>query len=383
MTNTRKFLPTAALLGSLLLLAACKLTTNGNSLPSGPSGGNSAEYLFVSSQDTVWSYSVDSTTGALGAATAVSGPHVSEGMVANPAGSYLYVSDSINDEVNVYSVSSSGVLNPISGSPYAVGTVPSGNSMVAAAGLAVDSTGTYLYAADYQNNAIAGFSITGSTGALTSLGTPVVNAGGPAHIVIDSTNNYLYTSDYNSGVVGGVTAYTLNSSNGVLTPVPGFSPFTTVGDGGPFGLATTGGFLYVGESLANSVAQFSITNGTGGLLPITTAIASGNSPAGMAVTPNGKYLYVANANDTTISGYSVGSTGALTALSGSPFAASSNPYYLKIDPSGAFLYATNLSAGTITGFTINSSTGALTQFSGSPTSVGINPTSLAVVAVSQ
>ncbi len=383
MTKAKKFAPLAALTLSLLILAACKLTTNGGSLPSGPTG-TTAEYLFATSNNTVWSFTVDPTTGALGAATGVSGPALGEGIAANPAGTYLYVSDSVNDEIDAYSIGSSGVLTQLANSPFAVGTVPSQNSTVAAAGLAIDSTGSHLYAADYLNNAIAGFSITSSSGALSSLGTPVVNAGGPAYLVIDPTNSYLYASDYASGAVGGVSAYTLTGSTGALTPVPGFSPFTTVGNGDPFGLATTGSFLYVGEKNANSVAQLSIVNGTGGLTQIAAAIGAGNSPLGMAVTPNGHYLYVANGGDSTISGYSVNSsTGALTALNSSPFAATSSVGYLAVDTSGAFLYASNPGDGTITGFTINSSTGALVQFTGAATSLGTNPQTLTVATVPQ
>ena len=182
----------------------------------------------------------------------------------------------------------------------------------------------------------------------------------------------------------------MNSSSGALATVSGSSPFNTVLNGGPFGLATTGAYLFSSENsqIANSVAGLSITSGTGGLglipgSPFPTGAVSGNEAAGVAVTPSGKYLYVANSTENSISAYSISSSnGALTALNGSPFTVTSEPWALVIDSTGSFLYASNPNDGTITGFTISSSTGALARFSGTPTAIGNAVVPLTIATVS-
>ncbi len=383
MIKLKKFAPAVVLLGAMLTLVACKLTTSGAG-PAPPPGGSN-EYLFATSNNTVWSFSINTTTGALGTATSVSGPSLSQGIVANPGGTFLYVSDTYMNQVDVFSISSTGVLSQINGSPYTVGSAPTGNTTTQfAAGLAMDSAGKFLYATDLTNNDVAGFT-TNSDGTLSVIAnSPFPTSIEPANVVVDPSNQFVYVSDFGSGVLGGVSAFTLNSSSGALTPAPGFSPFTTVAFGEPLGLATIGQSLYVSENsaTANSVASLSIIGGTGGLFPIAPALAAGSQPAGIAATPSGKYLYVANSGETSISGYSVDpTTGALTALNNSPFPATVAPWYLTIDPSGSFLYASNPNDNTITGFTINSSTGALTQFSGSATPAGTVPVSLTTATV--
>jgi DNA-binding beta-propeller fold protein YncE len=58
--------------------------------------------------------------------------------------------------------------------------------------------------------------------------------------------------------------------------------------------------------------MYSINASTGALTSITTAIASGANPYGVAVDPTGRFVYVANITSSTVSMYSLGY---LTALS--------------------------------------------------------------------
>jgi 6-phosphogluconolactonase (cycloisomerase 2 family) len=378
-SQAKKFAPLVILLSAMLALAACKLTTNGNSLTIPPAGNT--EYLFATSNNQVLSFSVNITTGALGAPASVTGPALSQGIVANPAGTFLYVSDSSLDQVDAYSISSTGTLAQV-GLPYGVGA--QGGNQQTAAGLAMDPAGKFLYATDLGNNDMAGFTVNSTSGALTAIsGSPFPAGLQPPNIVVDASGKFAYVADFGN-VLGGVFGFTLNSAGG-LTPVPGASPFDTGISSQSAGVATTGSFVYVTEQSSSVVVGLSIDSATGGLTTIPgSSLATGSQPAGVAVTPSGKYLYVANSGGTTISGYSVDSTtGVLTAIAGSPFAATVAPWYLAVDPSGSFLYATNPNSGdnTITGFTINSTTGALTQFTGAATAAGTHPVALTVVTV--
>ena len=366
-------------------LAACGAGSGGGTIIT-PPPASSAPYLFTASNGQVWSFAVNSSTGALGSGTsvAVSGL-LSQGIVADPAGKFLYVSDAAADQVHVFSISSNGSLTEIGGSPYTVGT-PGGQT--SASGEAMDSNGKFLYVTDLSNNDVAGFTVNSSTGALTAMNPATFPTGTtPVQVVVDSSNSYVYVSDYND-VLGGIFAFSLDSTSGVLTPVPGSSPFSLPTlNAGAIGLATTGQYVYVAEQNYGNVAGLSIISGTGGLNTlISSPFAAGNGPTGVVIAPSGKFLYAANYTDATISAYSVDSTaGGLTAVTNSPFTATAAPWYLAIDPSGKFLYATNpgSSDNSISGFTINTSTGTLSQFSGSPTAAGTQPVALTVVNVPQ
>ncbi len=310
--------------------------------------------------------------------------------MADPAGKFLYVSDSENDSVHVYAIGSNGGLTEISSSPYTIGSIPPCDDTQV--GLAMDPAGKYLYATDQVNDDIVGFTINGTTGALTSMGAPVPTSTAPAQVTVDASGQYVYVADFGD-LVNSVSAYTIASGTGALTPVTG-SPFSSELNGqgdGPLGLATASTFLYVTEQNAvgnHSVAAMTIL-GSGSPPGSLTAMsgspyAAGNAATGVAIAL-GKYLYVADNNDKTISGFTIGGgSGALTSM-GSAFASSAAPWYLAVDTSGKFLYATNPGSGddNITGFSINSSTGALTQFSGTPAAAGTKPYALTVVNVPQ
>ena len=146
---------------------------------------------------------------------------LSQGIVADPAGKFLYVSDAVTDQVHVFSISASGGLSEISGSPYTVGT-PGG--LTSAPGMAMDSAGKFLYVTDLSNNDVAGFTVNSSTGALTAMNPATfATSTTPVQVVVDSSNKYVYVSDYND-VLGGVSAFSLDSTSGVLTPVGALRP---------------------------------------------------------------------------------------------------------------------------------------------------------------
>jgi 6-phosphogluconolactonase (cycloisomerase 2 family) len=359
--------------------------------PTGPSGnGNSNEYLFATSGSQVFSFNINTTTGALSSGTSVSGPQLSEGIVANPAGTFLYVSDAYNDQVDVYSISASGTLSTISTSPYTVGSAPTNNtSLLTATGLAMDPLGKYLYATDFNNNAVAAFTVNSSTGALTPITNSPFPAGTqPQNVIVDPTGSFAYVTDFGD-FSGGIFSFTL--SGGAPTAIPGYSPFDTVLRGTPAGMATTAGYLYLTEQAVGEVDGLAIGgNGALSLVPSSPISTGGTRPTGVviATTTSGKYLYVANAGTgnaatpSSIAAYSINSsTGELTPLANSPFATTVSPFYLAVDPSGSFLYATNPNDNTITGFTINASTGALVQLSGSATPAGTLPVSLTTATI--
>ena len=88
---SKQFAPIVLLSAALLSFAACKLTNYNPGTTPPPTG--STEYVFATSQNQVWSFAVNSSTGALSSGSSVTGPQLSEGIVVNPTGKFLYVSD--------------------------------------------------------------------------------------------------------------------------------------------------------------------------------------------------------------------------------------------------------------------------------------------------
>src|SRR5262249_25728588 len=129
----------------LLSLAACGGASHigetlggcGNNCPPNP------EFLYATSPDHVLAFTIDQSTGALSTSVVVAGPNQSTGLTGTPTLGHLYVSDFLNDAVDGFSINAStGALTPITDSPFFLGGTPPG-----AGGLSpFVSAGQYMYA---------------------------------------------------------------------------------------------------------------------------------------------------------------------------------------------------------------------------------------------
>ena len=230
-------------------------------------------------------------------------------MVASLNGQ-LYVSDFLNDAVDGFSINaSSGALTAVTGSPFAVGSTPPG-----AGGLTAPQDG-YLYVTDLNAGTVAGFQYDFSNGTLTPVpGSPFPSGDTPVQAV-QAGGLFLYVSDLNDSA-GGISAFAINQQNGSLSPIFG-SPFPTGAPGsfpGPSAMvvSSNNNFLYValaGTANANNqIAAFSINQTTGSLTPLLQSpFLTGNDPLQMAYVPftatDVGFLYTANIQDGTISAF--------------------------------------------------------------------------------
>jgi len=322
------------------------------------------EFLFTDANTSVGSYSVDMSTGALSEIGYVPGNHNGFGIAANPSGTFLYTDDIDDDGIGVFSISVTGSLSPINGSPFAM---PSGWSQIDVDSMAIHPSGKFLYVPDSASNQVVGFTIDGTTGALSQMSAPFPTGAGPQQVAIDPTGSFLYTSDYNDPN-GGISAFTIDTSSGALTTIVG-SPFPTGIAYGPDGLVVhpSGKFLYVSLPYDNSLAEFAIDGTTGALTPLAGSpfIISQSAfviALSITTTPSGNFLYALGSQNAEVYGYSVdASSGALTSLAGSPFNISVATLMstLQVDPSGKFLYV-GVETGGMEAMNIDDTTGALT-----------------------
>jgi probable HAF family extracellular repeat protein len=230
------------------------------------------------------------------------------------------------------------------------------------AGQAAAQDTEYAYAVNVQTNAIDGYRINGSTGALTPLAGSPFAAGkaGATTVAIDQHRGYLYVTKQ-FAEDNDVAGFRIDWRTGALSPLSG-SPFTA--GSGPTAVAVDplGQFVYVANLGSNNVSGFRIVPETGNLIALSgSPFAAGNSPNAIAIDPSGSYVYVANSIDNTISAYAIDrTTGGLSALTGSPFATGTGPLSIAIDPLSQYLYASD-TIGEVYSYDINSSTGALSE----------------------
>jgi 6-phosphogluconolactonase (cycloisomerase 2 family) len=227
-------------------------------------------------------FSIDPTRGLL---TAVSGsPFAFASLVApnpqflvvSPTAGFLYVSNGVSHTISAFSIGTGGALTELALSPFSFRA----GATVTAAGLAIDPTGQFLYAADSANNAIASFSIAGDGTLTEGAGSPFAAGTKPVAVAVDSTSTFVYSANQGSNDVSAFKA-----TSGALTQVAG-SPFAveptgSVGTPQPSFLTVdvSNTFLYVANFGSSSISVFGIKSSDGTLGLIT------NSPFVQAIAP--------------------------------------------------------------------------------------------------
>jgi 6-phosphogluconolactonase len=386
--------------------AAATTVSSGSAVNLTVSSGPATSFAYVSNvgDGTISAYSINSSTGAL--TPLASSPIVVSGAGTNglaeikvdPSGKFLFVPNTnvvgnvLTSDVYAYAISASdGSLTAVAGSPFPAG--------VGAISLAFDATGTHLYTANsFDNNGvgqgtISAYSMDTSTGVLTPLAnSPYTIAGtSPNPTQIVRAGNFLYVTDQNNNCV---EVFAIASGTGALTQnVPG-SPFAT--DVGPFSLAVdpSGSVLYTNNSGpvppgqfqgAGSMSAFTINSTTGALTPVAGNPLPISATNDIAIDPSGKFLLLTESSfSPLVNGVSVypinKTTGALgTLVAGSPFASGgTNAFSVSIDPTGQFVYVGNDQSANLSEFTLNTTTGALTPVAGSPVAAGNLPDFIAI-----
>lgn len=334
----------AFLCGSALLLAGCGDFFNKDG--GGGGGSTVGSYAYVGTQTgTLVGYSV-SSTGAL--ATLSGSPSqfataAINSLVVTPSNAFLYAGVA---GIGVYALginSGTGVASLINTSALVQDVSPSA--------LTVDPSGKFLLVAGLANGAAAvGEYAINSDGTLSEVqGSPVTItfASGTdttnvsvQNIVVAPNSSYVFVT---LGQLG-VAPMPFNTSGSLSANTQILGPRATSGIANQdLGLAVnpTSSAIFVGETNVG-VRVFSVAGNT--FTEISgSPFAAGGQPRSITLDSTGDYLYVANATDNTISGYTVLSSGSLTALSGSPFSSvGGQPFAITLDQSKKFLLSANL-----------------------------------------
>ena len=303
---------------------------------------------------------IHGATNAVGTAASFSYPR---GVVSDRKGN-LYVADNNNNLIRKI-VISTGVVTTLAGT-YTSGSA-NGTGTAATfkypTGLAIDTSGTNLYVADYGNKMIRKIQI--STGIVSTLAghlfdyPAVINIGGsgtaaffggPQGLVMDPAGTHLYVADTEWNLIRQIIISTgaVSTLAGIDQPGTGFpnpnnygyldAPGTGAMFFLPSGIAIdpTGTNLYVADSYNNLIRKIVISTGVvstvagstisggGGTDPQFSGIyfangtgtaASFSRPVGIATDPSGTNLYVTDQNNSMIRQIAI-SSGAVTTLAG-------------------------------------------------------------------
>lgn len=214
-------------------------------------------------------------------------------LAMDAAGSYLFAANSGSFDISVYSINAStGALTQIGQN------IPIGMS---ALNMKMSASGNFLYVTGQgPTGLIQAFSFNPSAvspaSPLQAVPTsPYVTGNDPAGLAISSSGSFLYTANK---VDSTISEFTINS-DGSLTAIAG-SPIGTPYNN-PISLLfdTAGKYMFVANQGSNNLSVFTVGS-SGGLNAQSNAqYASNAGPSFLAIDPSGKYIFVGNQSSPT------------------------------------------------------------------------------------
>jgi len=231
-----------------------------------------------------------------------------------------------------------------------------------------DPTGSYLYLADATDSRIDVFTIDSSSGTLTLLQSfSTAGVIQPWNLAMDGLGRYLYATQGNASGEGQSMAVFPITAGALSTgSTQAFNMWQLQGElTGTYMVGVDGQTGLTGDNKPSDPDVYVFQIKSGGALSQLAKYPtpSGNGPIGVAVSPNGKYVYDFNLSTSTgADGPLDGfsfSGGVLQPLANAPFTALTNPGSGYFDQSGAYLFFR--ASGAIGVFNIDTTTGAPSQ----------------------
>jgi 6-phosphogluconolactonase (cycloisomerase 2 family) len=296
---------------------------------------------------------------------------------AAPPHEVVFVTNS-NHTIGIYSTGSSGKL-------VSHGTATIGASGVPY-GMAVAPNGRSLYVGVYAGGAgsIYAYSI-GAGGTLRQIGS--ISRAAPVALAVSRDGKYLYAI---SETAGSLSSFAIGHGG-----MPSNTPAVTVKTGqapDAIAVAPNGRYVYVADQFGSgsgggAISQYTVGSG-GRLTPDhTPAVASGNQPDGIVISPSGRYVYVSNFTGSAgVSQYTVGHTGMLSLDKVPAVKAGLTPHGIAISPNGRAVYVATENQtpgskattrpGGVSQYTVSKSSGMLTSAHPSAVTAGLGSFSL-------
>ncbi len=316
-------------------------------------------HMYVAQQDDdlISIYTVDPDTGALSLQEDVAVEGGPAPLALSPNKELLYVGLRGTQQIATYRVESP------SGRLSVVGSVPLQGEPVY---VATDRTGRYILSAYYYQS-------TAAVHAVDQRGVPTFppvewrfTAHGAHAMLTDRSNQFAYVPHIANRGPNAIFQFGFDEQSGRLTPAepPMHSPSEYLG---PRALAfhPTLAVVYFSDEQGCSVTAYTINSSSGVLTPFQTisTLPSGysgmNTCSQIHITASGKFLFAPNRGHNSIASFLVdGSTGRLTAAG--RVGTEPVPRAFGVDPDGRFLYAAGQQSSRLASYRIDQMSGELT-----------------------
>lgn len=300
--------------------------------------------------DTTEAVTVPVSPATISLADTITGVGHPNGVALTADGKNLYVSGTVPNPPGRLQI---GVVSQIDTATDTVtgSTVTDNGTYGPAFGIAVNSTGTTVYATSVDGGRVYAINTADHTYTTVSVGTH------PYGVAVSPDGTLAYVTNFDDNTVS-----VINTATKTVTDT-----ISNVGEN-PIGVAFSpdGRYAYVADNLSPAGnGDVSVINTK--TKTLTTTIPVGVSPDGVAISPNGKLVYVANQEDNTVSVINT-ATDAVTAT----VAVGAGPYAVAFSPDSSVAYVTNFDDGSVS--LIYTATNAVAD----TISVGAHPISVAV-----
>lgn len=350
-------------LGLGLALTSVFITGCGSSNTFNPAPPNpvSTEFIVVPSGGSS-SVSVKRVNLADGTTTDVGNTNVGLTPVmvkTHPGAPFVYVANGTDDTISAFSMSTSGTLTEIAGSPFATtGGLRS---------LGIHPGGGFLYAAGSAQVSTFTVGQDGALSARTDVALPNGGASTSPMVFYNNPSSQLLLIIAAGGANASLNHFNVNA-NGSLSAGGSIQSVGTSFDG----LTThPNGFLVATRETANAnesqVVSFNISNQA---LPVETSTANLAFDCGGVVGTSNGGLYVGSDSSNQLAGFSLNQNGAFAALNGSPYTIDHVSNFVALDPTQSLLFAVSNLPAAVSAFGFNGD-GSPNKANGSPFSGGL------------
>lgn len=236
-----------------------------------------------------------------------------ESVAVDQLGKFVYAYDGIDGALYAFNIQAgTGQLTAVTGSPFAAGA--SGAMSAAPADrIAISQNDNYLYVG--TGSGIDAYSIS-SSGALTMVsGSPFGVSAGAGLALVAPSSGYLYETIGGVSNPPGIYGYSIESSSGALTSISG-SPFGTSCGSMNLTSPASGNFLF-----GTGCGMYQISASTGALTFLAAdpeAANSDNSDSWAVFDPNGAFVWILTEQapcfqcQVGVDAYQVNSSGSMT-----------------------------------------------------------------------
>jgi DNA-binding beta-propeller fold protein YncE len=236
------------------------------------------------------------------------------------------------DEIAVFNTAFDGTATELAGSPFPVGTHPTGAGI---GGFAFAPDGDRAVVSYYFNGGIQGLNV--AAGGQVTAAQPIVGDHKGGGLAVSPDGKFAYQAVFST--TKGIDGYAINQ-NGSLTALPG-SPFDSPALYQDFVVSPDGKSAYA--TTGSAIRRF-VVNVDGTLTPGTTTASAGASQ--LLVTPDGRQLVVLSGSN-VLSVRSIAADGSLGAAGSSVTVGSTSVYVMAISPEGDRVFAVDYNGDTL------------------------------------